>query len=171
VDCLTVLYCAHPDATCGGPGTCTARPSTCPDVVAPVCGCDGADYRNACEAATAGVDVAYPGTCVPDGGSPDPCGDVVALSRTCTVDSECAVAIHQTNCCGSTAALGLVHAEVGLFDLLEPLCDATYPSCGCPAGPTTTDSGETTFDASSIHVTCVHAAGIGTCRTWVSIAP
>ncbi len=41
------------------PADCTGQP------VAPVCGCDGMTYANACEAHLAGVDDASPGACAP----------------------------------------------------------------------------------------------------------
>ncbi|MCI5120286.1 MAG: hypothetical protein D3908_03655, partial [Candidatus Electrothrix sp. AUS4] len=44
-------------------GTCTARPSSCPRIHKPVCGCDGRTYGNRCKAARAGVSVQHPGRC------------------------------------------------------------------------------------------------------------
>jgi hypothetical protein len=61
-DCDRGQYCAG--TGCGDtPGTCEARPAGCPDVYAPVCGCDGTTYGNACAAAEAGVRVASDGEC------------------------------------------------------------------------------------------------------------
>ncbi|RMF81991.1 MAG: hypothetical protein D6739_08740, partial [Nitrospirae bacterium] len=60
-------YCDKPVGQCGGTGTCAARPASCAPVTDPVCGCDGATYDNACEAARAGVAVDHPGPC------PAPC--------------------------------------------------------------------------------------------------
>ena len=48
---------------------CAASPRSdvsCDAVVAPVCGCDGVSYGNACEAAAHDVDVAHDGNCVLD---------------------------------------------------------------------------------------------------------
>ncbi len=44
-------------------GRCVQTPPSCPDVDAPVCGCDGVTYRNACEAVTAGATVSFAGAC------------------------------------------------------------------------------------------------------------
>lgn len=49
----TTGMCGQTDLT----GTCEARPTACADQIAPVCGCDGNTYNNACEAHRAGVDI------------------------------------------------------------------------------------------------------------------
>jgi len=68
-DCPVDDYCRK--VGCNDPaGACETRPMACPDVWMPVCGCDGQTYGNACEAAAAGVNVAYPGECLPRGPQP-----------------------------------------------------------------------------------------------------
>jgi len=55
-----------PGAACGigdQMGTCRAKPELRPEIVLPVCDCDGNTYNDAREAAKAGVDVFYPGPC------------------------------------------------------------------------------------------------------------
>ncbi len=50
-------YCRKDVGDCDGEGVCSPRPMYCLDVWRPVCGCDGAQYSNACYAARSGVSV------------------------------------------------------------------------------------------------------------------
>jgi hypothetical protein len=111
-----------------------------------------------------------PSTPIDAGGFPG-CSFVDSLDRSCTVDADCEIGVHQTDCCGNTYAIGLAPSERDRFDAWEPMCRATYPACGCPSGPTQTDSGESAFDASSIQVACVIVGPTQRCRTYVTIRP
>ena len=69
--CDSTEYCDYPDDLCGaadGSGTCTPRPTGCPDNYDPVCACGGGVYGNACDAAAAGWDVSALGGCTPPPG-------------------------------------------------------------------------------------------------------
>jgi len=57
-------------------GVCTPRPSICPQVISPVCGCDGLTYSNSCIAAAAGAAVAKRGECEP---KPVFCGGIAGF--------------------------------------------------------------------------------------------
>ncbi len=70
--CNSNEYCDFPSggAVCGrddGEGVCTAAPEVCDALFAPVCGCNGVTYSNACVAAGTGhTDVASDGECPSD---------------------------------------------------------------------------------------------------------
>jgi len=62
-ECPPGYYCQTPEGDCDGERTCVAYPVDCPELDDPVCGCDGENFANACEAALVGVSVAYRGPC------------------------------------------------------------------------------------------------------------
>lgn len=61
--CTKGDFCAKETGKCDGEGTCSVRPTICPTIVDPVCGCDKKTYNNQCEAFRAKVNVAHAGKC------------------------------------------------------------------------------------------------------------
>jgi hypothetical protein len=85
------------------------------------------------------------------------------FDKTCTSPDDCAFAIHQTNCCGATLAVGLTKAEQTRFAADEKTCVDQYPLCACPAVPTVTEDGQSASAGKTIVVECQS----GKCMTTV----
>ena len=108
-DCEKGNYCAKPVGDCEGEGICTEIPEGCPDVWAPVCGCDGETYGNDCEAAAAGVNIDYEGEC----------------SEGCKVDDDCEKGYY------CAKPVGDCEGE-GVCAKMLMVCPEIYaPVCGC----------------------------------------
>ena len=66
LSCATGEFCDFGFGQCrvsDAGGVCRTRPELCPQIFAPVCGCDGATYSNACVANAAGVRIDHEGRC------------------------------------------------------------------------------------------------------------
>ena len=85
------------------------------------------------------------------------------VDKGCAIESDCVFGYHQLSCCGSMAAIGYNAKSSVAFDTAEKACRGTYPGCGCPAAPTTTEDGLTASTLGEIGVTCK----IGKCTTYV----
>jgi len=112
-DCRSNLECGRGQwcsgMGCDTAGSCTAIPRACPDIFAPVCGCDGMTYGNDCEAAAAGVRVASSGACSSGGG--------------CTSNAECG----RTEYCAGTGC-----DTPGTCMARSEICPGIFaPVCGC----------------------------------------
>jgi hypothetical protein len=87
----------------------------------------------------------------------------VAIDRSCGQDADCIAVEHLASCCGTKAAVGINAREKARFDPAEKECAATYPGCGCPTGPTTTDDGSQLSWGEQAAVACLK----GLCTTYV----
>lgn len=87
--CAAGYYCEG--VSCRVIGNCAPRPTSCDPTNAPVCGCDGMTYANACTAASMGQSVRTNGACAPRDAGPGPCN----------ADSDC---YGGQFCCASTHA-------------------------------------------------------------------
>jgi hypothetical protein len=76
------------------------------------------------------------------------------FDKTCTTVADCVFGVHQSDCCGSTLALGMNRAEQARFDTTEKACDAQYAKCACPAFFTKSEDGQQAMDGKVIVVEC-----------------
>jgi hypothetical protein len=88
--CAANEYCKIEGCAASIGGSCAPQPRGCDTLHAPVCGCDGKSYGNACAAAMAGVNVASKGECG------QRCGNLMYLPA-CPADKVC-----NLTSCGAT---------------------------------------------------------------------
>ena len=62
-DCTRSELCEKQPGDCEGDGFCLTRPAACPDIIEPVCGCNGTTYGNDCLRQQAGTPLDYAGAC------------------------------------------------------------------------------------------------------------
>jgi hypothetical protein len=104
-------------------GICVPRPDSCAEIAAPVCGCEGRTYDNACLAAAAGAAIASKAACPARGES---CGGVANIA--CPAGQVC-VDDPADDC----------EPRTGGSDCSGVCVEAPGASCGsmtCPAGGT-----------------------------------
>ncbi len=113
VACAPGEYCQTPDGQCGALGSCVAKALMCTDLYAPVCGCDGNNYANACAAAASGINVSAKGQCP----GPGDCGG--KMGTPCATGQFC-----DPSGCGADLSGVCVDAP--------PYCPKNLaPVCGC----------------------------------------
>ena len=115
--CPQGQYCRFPEGTCGEgdePGECRETPEVCAEIFAPVCGCDGETYGNACEAGVAGVSIEHQGTCE------GICGGIAGF--ICPQGQFC---LFEDSICGEGDQSGVC------MDIPEFCTEEFAPVCGC----------------------------------------
>ena len=77
--------------------------------------------------------------------------------------ANCVIQLHQSDCCGATAAYGINHGARTALCAAEDTCTASYPDPICSDDTITTDSGESTTVMGNVRLRIVD----GTCETFV----
>jgi len=118
IQCAADEFCDFGTNSCGGTdesGTCKKRPTGCPDVFDPVCGCDGQIHGNQCDAEAAGTDLNAGGSC------PITTGAFACGFRQCDLSTQ--------YCQRGGSDVG---GEPDSFDCMPiPIACGNTPSCTC----------------------------------------
>lgn len=88
-----------------------------------------------------------------------------AFDRTCTTDEDCAIGLHQSDCCGTVRAMGISTSAEDRFASMESVCAPTWPECDCMTRGTITDDDESFTGLGEIVVACDATAGL--CSTFI----
>ena len=74
--------------------------------------------------------------------------------RECLSNDDCALVLHQTNCCGTEVAWGIRRAALEDFRAAEDECRGEMYHCGCATFATEADDGNTGWGADAFSVRC-----------------
>jgi hypothetical protein len=177
------ISCAMPPPGCAYEGPVTCSPPSCGRLVCAdggagdaadgtardTPGTDGssADSAGTDSAADAPSDRPTGDAPVGDGGVTMTCGSVTvpfpAYTGRCSGDADCALGLHQSNCCGDVRAIGIEATLRMAFEAAEALCRPGYPGCGCPTRGILADDDRWTLDPRNVGVAC----RAGRCTTFV----
>jgi len=93
---------------------------------------------------------------------------VAQFDKSCVDESDCDIVYFSNDCCGTTLAAGVNVAEVDRFNDIWEDCMLELPMCGCPAGPTLAEDGNSaTGSETRILVECDG----GRCMTYMPEVP
>jgi len=106
-----------------------------------------------------------------DAGACRTSGPQLDTYKSCHFDSDCAFALHLTDCCGSSVYVGIAKARQVEFQTCESAWASHFPPCGCASGPPETEDGKEvpwSSDAGAyVAVSCdlPMNGAVGTCQT------
>lgn len=142
---VCMIECAAPPPGCRYEGPVTCEPRSCGTLVCPDdAGADAPAPDASADAAPADAAIVCTGMS----------STFPAFRQDCAGDSDCVVAVHQTDCCGNQRGLGLHASQRAAFDAAEAVCRPMYPRCGCPTRGVLCDDERWTFGADTIGVAC-----------------
>lgn len=174
-DCVEGLYCALGEG-CSGEGVCSEMPSTCPQIVEPVCGCDTKTYQNECAARASGVNVAHEGECeieIPGCADSSDCNEgEICRSESCGERGVCEPL--NTDCSGVGIPTAICACDGALYPTICDLAEAgatAAPDAVCLGEPsgckTNADCGD--LDSFCKKPSCDAPEGVCTTRPTVCL--